>query len=200
MPNRASAKDEIVSLSPDETGRTMADGLRVPQLGRLPFANIRAYVRDIVSVTEDDIRRAMQAIAAEARLMAEPSGAVALAGAHGAKISAREDRCPSSRAAMSNRRSTRRCSASETASELLAELDADEARPLRHVIGLRVADLRSRIRRSGILRTVVERVLHEYFRRPCIAFHSGGEIELGIAGLLAEHGADRNQADGPKGG
>jgi threonine dehydratase len=74
-------KGEIVSLSPDETGRTMADGLRVPQLGRLPFANIRAYVRDIVSVTEDDIAEAVRLIAAQARLVAEPSGAVALAGA-----------------------------------------------------------------------------------------------------------------------
>lgn len=74
-------KGEIVKLSTEETGRTMADGLRVPQLGRLPFANIRTFVRDIVSVTEDEIASAMRRIAAEARLIAEPSGAVALAGA-----------------------------------------------------------------------------------------------------------------------
>jgi len=74
-------KGEIVRLSTEEAGRTMADGLRVPQLGRLPFANIRRFVRDIVSVTEDEIASAMRLIAAEARLIAEPSGAVALAGA-----------------------------------------------------------------------------------------------------------------------
>ena len=69
------------SLSTEKTARTIADGLRVQQLGRLPFANIRAYTRDIVTVSEDEIRAAMKKIAAEARLIAEPSGAVALAGA-----------------------------------------------------------------------------------------------------------------------
>jgi len=71
----------IVRISPEETARTIADGLRVPQLGRLPWANIRAFVHDIVTVNEDEIRAAMKRIATEARLVAEPSGAVALAGA-----------------------------------------------------------------------------------------------------------------------
>lgn len=71
----------IVALSPEEAGRTIADGLRVPQLGRLPWSNIQAFVHDIVSVCEDDIRSAVKRIASEARLVAEPSGAVALAGA-----------------------------------------------------------------------------------------------------------------------
>jgi threonine dehydratase len=71
----------IVSLSTEKTARTIADGLRVQQLGRLPFANIRAYTHDIVTVSEDEIRAAMKKIATEARLIAEPSGAVALAGA-----------------------------------------------------------------------------------------------------------------------
>jgi threonine dehydratase len=38
-------------------------------------------VRDIVTVSEDEIKAAMRRIASEARLVAEPSGAVALAGA-----------------------------------------------------------------------------------------------------------------------
>ena len=71
----------IVGLSTEETARTIADGLRVQQLGRLPFANIRAYTHDIVTIDEDEIKAAMKRIAAEARLVAEPSGAVALAGA-----------------------------------------------------------------------------------------------------------------------
>jgi threo-3-hydroxy-L-aspartate ammonia-lyase len=71
----------IVSLTAEETARTIADGLRVQQLGRLPWANIKAFVRDIVTVTEDEIKAAMRRIASEARLVAEPSGAVALAGA-----------------------------------------------------------------------------------------------------------------------
>jgi threo-3-hydroxy-L-aspartate ammonia-lyase len=71
----------IVSLTTEETARTIADGLRVPHLGDLPWANIQAFVHDIVSVSEDDIRRAVTRIASETRLIAEPSGAVALAGA-----------------------------------------------------------------------------------------------------------------------
>jgi threonine dehydratase len=72
---------QIVRIEPELTMRTMADGLRVPQLGPLPFAQIRAFVHDIVTVTEDEIADAMRRIAREARLVAEPSGAVAPAGA-----------------------------------------------------------------------------------------------------------------------
>jgi threonine dehydratase len=50
-------------------------------MSKLTFANVRAFVRDIVTVTEDEIKAAMRRIASEARLVAEPSGAVALAGA-----------------------------------------------------------------------------------------------------------------------
>jgi len=71
----------IVRVEPELTQRTIADGLRVPQLGVLPFAHIRAFVHDIVTVSEDQIRDAMRRIAREARLVAEPSGAVAIAGA-----------------------------------------------------------------------------------------------------------------------
>ena len=72
---------KIVRVEPEQTMRTMADGLRVPQLGELPFAQIRAFVRDIVTVSEEQIGDAMRRIAREARLIAEPSGAVAAAGA-----------------------------------------------------------------------------------------------------------------------
>ena len=71
----------IVRIDPELTMRTMADGLRVPQLGELPFAQIRAFVHDIVTVSEDQIADAMRRIARQARLIAEPSGAVAAAGA-----------------------------------------------------------------------------------------------------------------------
>ncbi len=71
----------IMRIEPELTMRTMADGLRVQQLGDLPFAQIRAFVHDIVTVSEDQIADAMRRIAREARLIAEPSGAVAAAGA-----------------------------------------------------------------------------------------------------------------------
>ncbi|HYU46755.1 MAG TPA: pyridoxal-phosphate dependent enzyme, partial [Terriglobales bacterium] len=40
---------------------------------------IRAYVDDIVSVKEDEIRRAMRALSGDSKTVAEPSGAVATA-------------------------------------------------------------------------------------------------------------------------
>jgi threonine dehydratase len=71
----------IVRIPPEETVRTIADGLRVSQLGEIPWAHVQAYVDDIVTVSEEQIGNAMRRIAKEARLVAEPSGAVAAAGA-----------------------------------------------------------------------------------------------------------------------
>jgi len=71
----------IVRVPPQETVRTIADGLRVSQVGNIPWPHIQAFVDDIVTVTEDQIKDGMRRIASEARLIAEPSGAVALAGA-----------------------------------------------------------------------------------------------------------------------
>ncbi|HEX2313601.1 MAG TPA: threonine/serine dehydratase [Thermomonospora sp.] len=68
-----------VAWPAEDTGRTMADALRVTRLGALTFAHIKEYVDDIVTVGEDDIRLAMRRLAREARLVAEPGGAVAVA-------------------------------------------------------------------------------------------------------------------------
>ncbi|MFG2196800.1 threonine/serine dehydratase [Streptomyces sp. NPDC048639] len=70
---------ERVSWPAAETGRTIADGLRISSLGVLPFAHIQAYVDDIITVREGDIRAAVAVLAGQAHLIAEPSGAVALA-------------------------------------------------------------------------------------------------------------------------
>jgi threonine dehydratase len=72
---------QIVSITAEEAGSTIADGLRVQRLGEKTWPHIRAYVDDIVTVSEDALRGAMRRIAAEARLVAEPSGAAAIAGA-----------------------------------------------------------------------------------------------------------------------
>jgi len=71
----------IIRVPPEETVRTMADGLRVSQVGEIPWAHIRAYVDEIVTVSEEQIGDAMRRISREARLVAEPSGATAAAGA-----------------------------------------------------------------------------------------------------------------------
>jgi threonine dehydratase len=71
----------VVRVAPEETVRTIADGLRVSQVGQIPWVHIRRFVDDIVTVSEEQIRHSMRRIAAEARLIAEPSGAAAAAGA-----------------------------------------------------------------------------------------------------------------------
>ena len=67
----------IVSSPAEQVSKTLADGLRTQSIGAINFEHIRAYVDDIVTVTEDEIREAMRALSANARTVAEPSGAVA---------------------------------------------------------------------------------------------------------------------------
>jgi threonine dehydratase len=71
----------IVAISAEQASSTLADGLRVQQLGNRTWPHIRAFVDDIVTVSENAMRAAMRRIAGEARLVAEPSGAVSVAGA-----------------------------------------------------------------------------------------------------------------------
>jgi threonine dehydratase len=78
---RASLRSgRIVEITGEEAGRTVADGLRTQRLGEITFAHIRRFVDDIVSVGEEEILDATRRLAYEARLVAEPSGAVAFAG------------------------------------------------------------------------------------------------------------------------
>ncbi|HEX2181910.1 MAG TPA: threonine/serine dehydratase [Rubrobacteraceae bacterium] len=69
----------LAELPDEQVGRTIADGLRVRKLGYAPFEHISAFVDDIVAVSEDEILDAMRRMALRARLVAEPSGAVAFA-------------------------------------------------------------------------------------------------------------------------
>jgi threonine dehydratase len=77
---RASLKSgRLVELPPEGAARTIADGLRVRKLGEAPFEHVRAFVDDIVAVTEEEILEAMRRLALRVRLVAEPSGAVTFA-------------------------------------------------------------------------------------------------------------------------
>ena len=77
---RASLRSgRLVELPADQVARTIADGLRVQRLGEAPFEHVRAYVDDIVTVTEEEILDAMRRLALRVRLVAEPSGAVTFA-------------------------------------------------------------------------------------------------------------------------
>jgi len=68
-----------IPWTPAQTARTMADGLRTFSVGELPWAHISAQVHDIITVTEDEIADTTRRLLLEARLVAEPSGAVASA-------------------------------------------------------------------------------------------------------------------------
>ena len=72
---------KIQSISGESAARTAADGLRSQSIGEINFQHIRKYVDAIVTVTEDEIRRAMRRLLFSARVLAEPSGAVTTAAA-----------------------------------------------------------------------------------------------------------------------
>jgi threonine dehydratase len=69
----------IVSSPAEQVSLTLADGLRTQSIGAINFEHIRAFVDDIVSVTEDEIREAMRLLSGNGKTLAEPSGAVAAA-------------------------------------------------------------------------------------------------------------------------
>ena len=67
----------IVSAPAEQVSQTLADGLRTQSIGAINFEHIRAYVDDIITVTEDEIREAMRVLSVNPKTIAEPSGAVA---------------------------------------------------------------------------------------------------------------------------
>ena len=71
----------LVEWPAAKTTRTIADGLRTQSLGERNFAHILRFVDGIVTVTEDEIREALQVVLKATSIVAEPSGAVALAAA-----------------------------------------------------------------------------------------------------------------------
>jgi threonine dehydratase len=63
----------------EDRNRTIADGLR-SQPSELTFAHLQRVLDDVITVSESEIRAAVRELAFRAHLVAEPSGAVALAG------------------------------------------------------------------------------------------------------------------------
>ena len=68
--------DEQVTLS---TVNTFADGIAVKHPGDLTFSQIKDYVDDIVTVSEDEIAAAILALIEKQKLIAEGAGAVSVA-------------------------------------------------------------------------------------------------------------------------
>ncbi|MBO0776593.1 MAG: threonine/serine dehydratase, partial [Actinobacteria bacterium] len=68
---------ERVAWTAAQTYRTVADGLRTTSVGEIPWRQIQQYVDDVITVSEAEILDGVRRLAADARLVAEPSGAVA---------------------------------------------------------------------------------------------------------------------------
>jgi len=71
---------KILQFPAEQVSRTIADGLRTQSVGEINFAHIQKFVDDIITVSEDEIRKAMTLLTADPTTVAEPSGAVAVAG------------------------------------------------------------------------------------------------------------------------
>jgi len=71
---------KIVRIAAEQVSQTAADGLRTQSIGEINFEHIRRYVDDIVTVSEEEIAEAMRRLSENPKTIAEPSGAVAVAG------------------------------------------------------------------------------------------------------------------------
>jgi threonine dehydratase len=71
---------KIVEYGAEQASSTIADGLRTQSIGTINFELIRRYVDNIVTVSENEIKEAVRFLASNKDAVAEPSGAVAVAG------------------------------------------------------------------------------------------------------------------------
>jgi threo-3-hydroxy-L-aspartate ammonia-lyase len=67
-----------VDWTVEDRNRTIADGLR-SQPSELTFAHLQKVLDDVITVSDDEIRAAVRELAYKSHLVAEPSGAAALA-------------------------------------------------------------------------------------------------------------------------
>ena len=115
---RSFRSGSIVQLPAERVSSTLADGLRTQSVGQRNFEHIRQYVDDIITVTEDEIRGAVRRMVNEARIVAEPSGAVTFA----AWLNHRDSLPPS-------RKAVAVVSGGNIEPQLLAQIIAEEPTP-----------------------------------------------------------------------
>ena len=70
-----------------ETLPTIADGILVSRPGGVPFEIIKDLVDEVVTVTDDDIARAILVLLEQAKVVVEPAGAVGVAAILAGKVS-----------------------------------------------------------------------------------------------------------------
>jgi threo-3-hydroxy-L-aspartate ammonia-lyase len=68
--------------------QTIADGARTTSLGALTFPLVRAHVDDMVTVSDDDLVRAMRLLWERMKVVVEPTGALGLAALLSGKVAA----------------------------------------------------------------------------------------------------------------
>src|SRR5690606_16217004 len=71
------------------TKPTIADGILVNRPGDIPFELIRDLVDEVVTVSDDDIARALLALLERAKVVVEPAGAVGVAAILAGKVRAK---------------------------------------------------------------------------------------------------------------
>ncbi len=82
-------KKRLISIAvPD----TIADGARTPSLGQLTFPIVLRYVDDMLTVTDDELRRAMFFLWERMKIVVEPTGALAFAAVFNGKVSLKKQR------------------------------------------------------------------------------------------------------------
>ena len=86
--NSAAYPSSLAAGEPLEvaTRPTIADGIAVARPGDLPFEIIREFVDEVVTVTEDDIARALLVLLERAKQVVEPAGAVGVAAILAGKV------------------------------------------------------------------------------------------------------------------
>ena len=57
----------------------LADGLLAVEIGAIPFAHAQAYIDDVVTIADEDLREAMRFLLDRMKLVVEPSGAITVA-------------------------------------------------------------------------------------------------------------------------
>jgi threonine dehydratase len=66
--------------------RTMADGIAVGAVSNLTYSHVEAFVDDVVTVSEEEISRALLVLLERSKWVVEPAGAVALAALLAGKV------------------------------------------------------------------------------------------------------------------
>ena len=76
----------VVGVEVEDRLATMADGIAVKAPSDLTLAHIRAYVDDVVTVSEEEISRALLLLLERAKAVVEPAGAAGLAAVLAGKV------------------------------------------------------------------------------------------------------------------